>query len=269
MIQPSKLISKLTKELEDNPLVVGFVLVGSQAREDAYLASKYSDLEAYIIVSDGSIKKVESQLAGIVNKLGKVIFSYKNRWAGFSTVFEDLFRLELPIVDESNIANVFSRPKAQTVEVLIDKTNGKLQKALDNRPETLDFQSIFQFQVTDFWYMAIVATQYWKKGEFYNARSALSIITSSLIVLFELLNEPSILLLETNKRIEKFLTSKQIKTFEQITAAYDRNGIKLALKSILDIFSKTSEQVSKKYGYTYLENVEHEIKPKLTDLLDK
>lgn len=103
MAKPTNIIKQLMRQLNQNPLVSGFVLVGSQARENIYVADQYSDLEAYIIVRDEHVKALQKQLPDLVSKLGRVIFSYKNRWAGFSTVFEDLFRLELPITKQSEL----------------------------------------------------------------------------------------------------------------------------------------------------------------------
>ena len=137
------IITPLKTELLKRPYVVGFVLAGSYVRKDVYKATEYSDMEAYIIVDDKDVTRIEKDLTAIVKKSGKVIFHYKNRWSGFSVVFENLFRLELPVVKRSDIKSVFSRPTAQPVEILIDKTNGALKTALDKRPKDLDFESIF------------------------------------------------------------------------------------------------------------------------------
>ena len=263
MTNPKIIISRLKKELEKNPLVVGLVLVGSQIRKTIYIANSYSDMEVYIIVKDGNEEKIEKQLPSLVNKLGKVIFSYKNQWAGFSTVFENLFRLELPIVKLSEINSVFSRPTTQPVKALIDKTNGRLDKALTSRPKTLNFQKLFQDKVVDFWYMAIVAIQYYKKDEVYNARKALHLIQSSLIKFFELLNDPKILLLETNKMIEQFLSPPQIKLLKEISPSYEKSQIKQALIGTINIFSDVTKEISKKHNYNYRREIEKKIKSKL------
>lgn len=155
-MNPSQAIEKLTAEFSNNKLAKAFVLVGSQARETIYKASGYSDAEAYIVVNDEDVEELEKQLPQIVEQLGKVLFSYNNQWAGFSTVFESLFRLELPIVRLSELKSIFSRPKLQTVKVLLDKTSGKLGEILDKRPETIDLEKLFQNKVIDFWYMLIL-----------------------------------------------------------------------------------------------------------------
>ncbi len=121
MTDPKKLILNLTKEFSKNPLIKAFVLVGSQARKDTYKASKHSDIEAYLVVEDQYAEKLEKELPKVVKKFGKVLFYFKHQ-IGFVAVYEDLLRIELPIVKISEIENVFSRPKAQVVEVIIDRT---------------------------------------------------------------------------------------------------------------------------------------------------
>lgn len=269
MSNPQKIITSLADILKKNPYVLGLVLVGSQARESVYTVSEYSDMEAYIIVKDENVKIFEKQLPGIVHKLGQVIFSYKNIWAGFSTVFDDLFRLELPIANISELSSVFSRPKAQTVKIVIDKTNGELEKALTNRPETIDFQKLFEERVLDFWYMAVVAVQYYKKGELWNARSGLQVLLSSLIKLMELLQDQDSLLLEINKRVEQFLSDEQISLLKKVAPAYDKKQIENSLGEIIEIFSDISKKVALKYHYSYRKDIENEIKQKLQGLLKK
>lgn len=267
-MNPSKIIHTLTNKLSNNPLIRGFVLVGSQARQIVYKASKHSDMEAYIIVNDEDVEKIEKLLPILVKSLGNVIFSYKNQWSGFSTVFEDLFRLELPVIKISEINIVFSRPSTQEVRVIIDKTGGKLQAALDKRPLNLDLEKLFQEKVIDFWYMLILGVQYYKKGEIWNARSVLQILQSSLIKLFEILNNSEALLLETNKHVEKFLKPEQIKLLKEVSPAYEEKAIEESLKRIMKIFSEISEKIEKKNQFTYNKEVEKKVKERLLKLLE-
>jgi len=265
---PNKIITLLKEKLEINPSVIGLVLAGSYARDSIYKADKYSDTEVYIIVEDDKLESFEKQLPSLVNKLGTVIFSYKNRWAGFSTVYEDLFRLELPLVKKSEISSVFSRPKAQTVKVLIDKTDGELQKVLDKRPKKIDLEKLFSETIEDFWYMTIVAVQYYKKGEHWNARHAQEVIMiPSLIKFMALTENPDILLLEANKRIEEFLPKKYLKTLKDICPPYHVNQIERSLKSNIEEFSKIAKKVAEKYNWRYPIDIENKIRPKLGKML--
>lgn len=268
MTQPKIIIDELTKAFLGNPSVIAFVLVGSQAREDEYKAIKYSDMEAYIIVKDGDAEKVEKELQGLIAKFGNIIFSFKHA-IGFMAVYDDLFRLELPVIKESGLEGLFNRPKAQVVKILIDKTGRKLEKILASRPDAIDYAKEFDNIATNFWNWQIIAVQYFKKGEIYNTRAVLNIHASTLIKFFELLNDPNILLLETNKRVEQFLTKDQLKLLEEITPAYNQQQIEQALRRVMKIIPKTIKLVKEKCGYAYDETLEGKVKPKLLELLDQ
>lgn len=268
MTNPKALIDGLTKEFSENPLVLAFTLVGSQAREDSYKATKYSDMEAYVITKDEDAESLEEELPDLVRKFGAVLFSFKHQ-IGFVAIYDDLFRLELPVIKQSELKSLFSRPKAQVVKVLIDRTKGELEKILNDRPETIDFAQAFADKITNFWYWQILGVQYFKKGEIYNTRAILNIHASALIKLLELLNDPVTLLLETNKRIEQFLTKEQLKLLQEITPAYDSEQIKKSLEKVTDIFSETAKAIKEKYNYSYDEELEDLVKPKLLDLLNE
>lgn len=165
--------------------------------------------------------------------------------------------------------SLFSRPKAQVVKVLFDKTNGQLDQALAKRPESVDYAGIFADKVVNFWYWQILAVQYYKKGEFYNTRAVIGINSSALIKLFELLNDPNILLLETNKRIEQFLRQDQQVLLKETSPAYDSPHIEQSLRRIMEIFPEVVRKVKNKYGYSYDESLEKKVKLKLLELLDQ
>ena len=267
MSKSEAIITGLTEEFIANPSVIAFTLVGSQAREDVYKATPHSDMEAYVIAKDEDADSLEQTLPEIVRRYGNVLFSFKHA-IGFVAVYDDLFRLELPVVKQSGMKSLFSRPKAQTVKVLIDRTSGQLEEILSNRPETIDFARYFKEGIANFWYWQILAVQYLKKGEIYNARAVLNIHTSALIKLFELINNPDILLLETNKRIEQFLTPEQLSNIKELSPGYDPAQIEPALRKAMDIFPEIAKQVKAKYGYAYDESLEGQVKPKALALLN-
>lgn len=266
--QPMQIIEDLTKIFQVDPSVIAFTLVGSQAREDVYKATKYSDLESYLIVKDTEVDNVEKKLPTILSKFGNILFSFKHA-IGFMAIYEDLFRIEIPVIKESAMKTLFTRPKAQVVKVLIDNTNGELKKILDARPESIDFASAFDDKVINYWNWQIIGAQYFKKGEIYNTRAILGIHSSALIKLFELLNDPNILLLETNKRIEQFLTPEQLRQLEEINPSYDRAQIEKSLWKTMEIFPKIFKSIKEKYGYPYDEFLEGKVKPKIIELLNQ
>lgn len=258
----------LTFELQKNPSVVAFTLVGSQARDSIYTATKDSDLEAYVISKDNNVVFVEKELTDILNGFGKILFSFKHD-IGFMAIYENLFRIEIPVIKESEMKSLFTRPKAQTVKVLIDKTNGELTSILDARPEVIDFAKVFESKVINFWNWQIIGAQYFKKGEIYNTRAILNIHASTLIKLFELLNDPNILLLETNKRIEQFLNNDQLKFLSEITPAYEKTEIKKSLLRAMEIFPPVFEDIKEKYEYGYDQSLEEKVKSRVLNLLDQ
>lgn len=262
----NKFIKALEKEFANNKKIKGLVLVGSSTGKLTYQASPHSDIEIYVIVNDEDAELVKKDLPHLVSGLGKVTFSYQNRWAGFSAVFDDLLRLELPIAKISELKSIFSRPKAQSVQVLLDKTNGKLENTLNERPEEINYEAEFKERVLDFWYMATVGAQYFKKGEFYNARSVLNILQSTLIKNYELLNNPKILLLESNKHIEGFLNEEQISNLKNLSPNYDKNNIKKAYLDIFRLFTKSCKVIEAKYKYSY-NKIEDKLSEKLASLI--
>ena len=267
MLGTNIIIEKLSEELKKNSSVKALVLIGSHARETIYKASKYSDLEAIIVVKDEDVQKIEQELPKLVTKFGNVLLSFKHQ-IGFVVVYEDLFRLELPVAKQSETPSVFNRPKAQELKVLIDKTDGQLERILKKRPETMDFAEFFKDKVLNFWYWQIIGVQYFKKGELYNTRAILNIHASALIKLFELLNYPEVLLLEANKRVEEFLKEDQLKQLKDLTPSYHNNEIKNALKVSMIIFPSLFDQIKSKYGYFYDKNIEIKVKSKILELLD-
>ncbi len=264
---PNKIIECLKEEFEKSSSVIALVLIGSQARETIYKAGSYSDFEALIIVKDNKVSSIEQELPKIVSKFGEILFYFKHN-IGFVAVYDDLFRIELPVVKQSEMKSVFSRPKAQEVKALIDKTGGQLGGILAKRPESIDYRKLFKEKVVNFWYWQIIGVQYFKKGEIYNARAILNIHASALIKLFELLNNPKTLLLETNKRVEEFLTSDQLKLLKDITPGYHEHEIRQALETAVSIFPTVFDQIKKRYGYNYDKNIDKKVKPKILELLE-
>ncbi len=260
------ILDRLVVELKQKESVVAFVLIGSQARDEVYKANDFSDIEAIIVVKDEDFVEFESGLDSLVRQLGNVLFSFKHQ-IGFVATFDDLFRLELPVVKQSEIKSTFSRPKAQTVKILIDKTDGKLEEVLNNRPETTNYEELFKDKAINFWYWQIIAVQYFKKGELYNSRVVLNIHTSALIKLLELLNEPTVLDLETNKRIEQFLSKEQLDLLRKTSPSYNPDQIKQSLFDVMEIFPKIFLEVKSKYGYEFDETLEEKLKPKLLEFL--
>ncbi len=167
------------------------------------------------------------------------------------------------------MSEVFNRPTAQTVEVVLDKTDGQLEKVLDQRPQAVDFARIFEDAALDFWYMAIVGVQYFKKGELWNARHVQEVILTPLLIkLFELKNDDKYLLLESNKRIEQFLEAKQLESLRKTSSIYQEDPIRQSLLLTFDEFSQICEQIERELGLNYAKDVVDIVRSKLEKLLE-
>lgn len=267
MPKPEIIIAGLREQLSQNPKARACILVGSQTKTVSYPPTPYSDIEAYIITSDQDKDALEATLPDFAGHFGTILFSFQHA-IGFVAVYDDLLRLELPVTKESEMAAVFSRPKSQAVTVLFDKTPGTVQKILDKRPDSRNYAELFQSLMINYWYWQVLGVQYFTNGELYNARAIANIHAGALIKLFELLNDPQILLLETNKRVEHFLNEEQLIILSEMTPSYDRKQIKNALLRSMDIFTKVAWAIQAKYGYTVDEEIAAKTKPKLERLLD-
>ena len=155
------------------------------------------------------------------------------------------------------------------MKVLVDKTDGKLDKILTSRPDEINYAKEFKNKVVNFWFWQILAVQYFKKGEIYNARAVMNIHASVLIWMFELINNPKILLLETNKRIEQFLTPEQLVYISDITPANNSKAVYSSITKVTKIFLDTITEIKNKYGYEFDESLEKKLQPKLQSLLQQ
>lgn len=262
------LLGDITKRLESTPDVRALVLAGSRVKDSAYASSVHSDAEAYIVVRDGTKEKTERMLQVLLADTGDVLLIYRNAWAGTSALYSDLFRLELPVITESDMKSVFSRPKAQAVEILLDRTDGKLQKILDSRPISVDFKKDYIRTTEDAWYMLVVACQYYAKGEYWNARHAMeAVLIPRLIRLMQTESHPEALNLEPHKRLEQYLTGKQLEILRTLSVGYDKAAIRRSLLEYLRLLPGISRKAAAATGSRYDGSLPRELSEKLRILL--
>jgi predicted nucleotidyltransferase len=263
----SEIINKIKKILEKDNRVVALVLVGSQARKTGYKASSFSDIEMYIFVKDKTFGGFKKDLESLPSKVGNAIFTYNNQWAGFSGVFENLQRLELPLIKISEAKNILSRPIQQEVKVLFDKGES-IEKILKTRPKSIDCASFFKNQYEDFWYMAIYTAQAIGKGEYWLARQAMSVSLHPIIIrLMELYLKPEVVNLEDRKRIEEVLSDGYLEILKEISSAYDKQSIVESFQKTLKAFSKVVRETADKQSFIYDEKKDQEIFSKIDSLI--
>lgn len=266
-MSPLQLINKIKELLLNDKRVIALILVGSYARKTIYKATIYSDIEMYIVIPDNFFDEFKKDLETLPSKIGNVIFYYNNRWAGFSMVFENLQRLELPLVKKSEANIIFSRPIHQEVKVLFDKSK-TLEKILKNRPTSINYKSFFKNQYQDFLYMTIYTAQAIAKGEYWLARQAMSVSLHPIIIrLLELHTNPQALNLEDRKRIEKILPMDDLKILKDISSNYDKDSIFKSFFKTLDIFSMVVDKIVQKQKFNYDKKKEEETFSKIKELL--
>lgn len=262
-----EIISQIKKILEKDNRVVALVLVGSWARKTGYKASSFSDIEMYIFVKDKSFGDFKKDLESLPSKVGNVIFSYNNQWVGFSAVFEDLQRVELPLVKISEAKKILSRPIQQEVKVLFDR-GGAIERILKTRPKSIDYSSFFKNQYEDFWYMAIYTAQATGKGEYWLARQAMSVSLHPIIIrLMELYLKPEVVNLEDRKRIEEVLPEYNLGVLKEISSIYYKQSIVESFSKTLKVFSRVVRDAADKQSFTYNKRKEEKIFSKIEFLL--
>lgn len=263
-----RLLTRLTSSFRKQPSVLAFVLVGSRTAHGAYNATEHSDIEAYCIVSDGSKTSFETYLNEYLKTTGSVIMTYRNQWAGICTVYDDLLRLELPVVERSLMRDTFSRPKKQPVKVLFDRTSGELAGVLDARPDSIDLKREYNYLVEDAWYMLVVSCQYYKKGEYWNARHVMEVVLiPRLVRLMQMESRSDALLLESHKRLEQFLTENHLTIIKTLSVSYDAEAIRTSLDVYLNALPGIARSVAGTYGWVYARDVEKHCTLKLSILL--
>lgn len=189
------------------------------------------------------------------------------QWAGFSAVFENLQRLELPLIKISEAKNILSRPIQQEVKVLFDR-GGAIGKILNTRPKSINYVSFFKNQYEDFWYMAIYTAQAIGKGEYWLARQAMSVSLHPIIIrLMELYLNPKVLNLEDRKRIEEVLSDGYLEILKEISSFYDKQSIVESFRKTLNVFSKVVRDTADKQSLTYDKKKEEGIYSKIKSLL--
>lgn len=266
-MSPLQQINKVKELFLNDKRVTASILVGSYARKTIYKATIYSDIEIYVFVRDKVFDEFKKDLKKLPPKIGKVIFYYSNQWAGFSMVFKNLQRLELPLVKLSEAKIILSRPVQQEIKVLFDKSK-TLNKIIKNRPISINYKVFFKSQYQDFWYMATYTAQAIAKGEYWLARQAMSVSLHPIIIrLLYLHTNPQALNLEDRKRIEEILPKNGLKILKDISSNYDKDPILKSFLKTLGIFSIAVDKIVQKQKFNYDKKKEEEIFSKIKYLL--
>jgi len=221
-------IKKVVDELSSKKGVAALVLVGSQVEGNKFPPDEFSDIEVYVVAFDEAIRGIEKRLHKIQEIFRKddVVLAYQNQWAGWSILFTDLLRLELPLVKASD-DTVFSRPSEQKIEVLYSKPGFSLKRGLENKVDKDDFEKDkLEIAIKDFWYMAVYAAQHIGRGEVWLARDAIRISMQGKVKrLLQEIYHKDTLALDRDRRIELTWGEKELKILRETSSAYDKKDV--------------------------------------------
>lgn len=217
----SAVVDKTVSYLSKCPGVAALVLAGSQVEGVRFVADQYSDIELYVVALDEKYSEVEKAVQKTQDLFAKeaVVLAYKNQWAGWSVLFADLLRLELPVVKASE-KQVFSRPKQPKIKVLYSRPGFHLQtKSVGDAGDKKPIDNA----IKDFWYMAVYAAQHIGRGEIWLAREAVRISLQGKIKrLIQDLNHSDV---EADKRIELVWSPSELAILKETSCAYDRQDL--------------------------------------------
>lgn len=223
----SLVIKRVVENLSRIDGVAALVLVGSRVKGNSFPADQFSDIELYVVAFDEDFEKVEGKVQSVQKIFGNsVVVAYKNQWAGWSILFTDLLRLELPLVKASD-ETVFARPEEQRIEILYSKPGFILKRGLGEKTKEkgLSEETIIE-AVKDFWYMAVYAAQHIGRGEVWLARDAIRVSMQGKVKrLLQEIYHKDTLPLERDRRIELTWSKEELEILKETSCAYDKSDV--------------------------------------------
>lgn len=230
-----EVIDKTVNYLSQDEGVGALVLVGSQVEGGPFPADEYSDIELYSFAIDEKYEEVKRKIEEIEKIFPDVVFSYENRWAGWSVLFSDFLRLELPI---KRSTEEFTHSDDQKENILYQKPGFSINRG-NERKEIPDARIGIEKAIQDFWYMAVWAAQHIARGELWLARGAIRISMQGKVKrLIEETYHPESLGQYPDRRIELTWGEEELKILRETSAGYDRTEIVSAFWSNIKYFEK-------------------------------
>lgn len=224
----SLIIKRVVENLSQFDGVAALVLTGSRVKGNNFPPDQFSDIELYVVAFDEDFEKAEGEIQSIQKIFGKdsVVLAYKNQWAGWSILFTDLLRLELPLVKASD-ETVFARSEEQKIEILHSKPGFILKKGLSEKTKEKEFpEKMIEQAVKDFWYMAVYAAQHIGRGEVWLARDAIRISMQGKVKrLLQEIYHKDTLALDCDRKIELTWGKEELEILKETSSAYDKNDV--------------------------------------------
>lgn len=264
----SKIIQQVVEELSNNDSIAALVLAGSRVNGNKFPPDKFSDIELYVVAFDEKYEEAEKTVQLIQTIFGdQTVLAYKNQWAGWSVLFNDLLRLELPLVKASD-ETVFSRSEEQKIKILYSKPDFKLKKSqeVDGGKEDVN-KRVPDDVIKDFWYMAVYAAQHIGRGEVWLARDAIRISMQGKVkrLLQEIYHQET-LALDRNRRIELTWSQQELEILKETSSSYNKNDI---IRSFWANIKYAEALLTKTNDNDLFNKYKNSLLPEIKSILDK
>jgi predicted nucleotidyltransferase len=230
--------------------VVGLYLAGSFAlgRPD-----KYSDIDLYVVIPNGSKEEVVRRAASMVQDVGKVATWFPAAHLGDPSQLIVIYEAELPIhVDfqYKEVGELIPRSKDKDIIILLDRSGdmARYREASGKLGPPRENEQIERLQYLEdrFWGWSWYAASKIARGELWEARDAIEYMRSNVLVaLADIgLGTPT----EGNRRLEsKYPNEIQMTLNDTIPGEHSKERYARALRALVagfeNLFSRVGEHL--------------------------
>jgi len=239
-------------------------IFGSQSREE-YQADEYSDLDVILIVDDPDYFLSSSQW---LNNIGMFYISFieETIYGGKERriTFEGAMDVDFVIFSKDNINQIFTSDEMtkwlrRGYHILVDKiglTNIILSNNTVKQPFVLPTEYNFLNLVNDFWFHSIWTTKKLKRGELWVAKFCVDFYLKQKLLSIVEYHAHAINGIDYNtwhdgRFIEEWAEPWIIEKLSLCFSHYDKENIKTALLSTMDLFRLIAVEVAQKLDFQY------------------
>ncbi|MDR1628730.1 MAG: aminoglycoside 6-adenylyltransferase [Oscillospiraceae bacterium] len=242
------------------------MIVGSQAREDHH-ADENSDLDIIMLVDDPDYFMVSDQWIKYIGNphvsfADGMICGGKER----RVLFDGALDVDFIFLPKNSIRNMFEDSLMADLlgrgyHILIDKIKLEYflpQNHTANQSCAMLSEQEFQNLTNDFWYHAVWAAKKLMRGEIWTAKYCVdTYMKSKLLRIIEChthaANGPEYDTWHSGRFIEEWAEDWIIKKLCHCFSHYNKEDVKLALLSTMDLFRLLAVEVAEKLQYDYPE----------------
>jgi hypothetical protein len=226
-------ISRIQETLATYPYVNAIVLIGSCANTNLSRFDEYSDVEIIVFVTPGSRVIGDSDIQNINDWLNNdVLFIYFKDIAGWVGVTKDGLRFEIKFT-EPNDKNFFLTNLHGPIPggyQILSKKPGFVIPLAPSPNYVLTTKDEILYQVKDFYYMLLHASQHLQRKEIFITRKVIEIhLQKILLVLTKNLFYKNDLIYPPDDRLELKVDSQHLTFLSDLCTHYDFIDIVKAL----------------------------------------